>query len=87
MGSSTTSPAVAAALTVGHLITRLHPQFLTRSMKYLAGEICTDWQPWGEYLKIRFILGQSLLHSFVYVALAVIVLLHIFWCQVLTFKL
>ncbi|KAF7971293.1 hypothetical protein HWV62_21446 [Athelia sp. TMB] len=37
-----------------------------------AGEICTDWKTWGEFLSIRFILGQSLLHSFVYVTLAVV---------------
>lgn len=37
----------------------------------LASEICTDWKTWGEYLSIRLILGQALLHSFVYVALAV----------------
>ncbi|KZP21056.1 Cl-channel protein [Athelia psychrophila] len=37
-----------------------------------AGEICTDWKTWGEFLSIRFILGQSLLHSFVYVTLAVL---------------
>jgi len=36
-----------------------------------AGEICTDWKSWGQYLNIQIIIGQSLLHSFVYVALAV----------------
>lgn len=38
---------------------------------HTAGEICTDWQTWGQYLNIQFILGRSLLHSLVYVALAV----------------
>jgi hypothetical protein len=38
---------------------------------FAAGEICTDWQSWGQYLDIQYILGQSLLHSVVYVALAV----------------
>lgn len=37
----------------------------------LAGEICTDWQSWGQYLNIQVIVAQSLLHSFVYVAFAV----------------
>ncbi|PCH36364.1 Cl-channel protein [Wolfiporia cocos MD-104 SS10] len=35
------------------------------------GEVCTQWQTWSEYLHIRFIFAQSLLQSFIYVALAV----------------
>ncbi|KAF8889352.1 Cl-channel protein [Infundibulicybe gibba] len=35
------------------------------------GEICREWQTWSEYLNVRFIFAQSLLQSFVYVALAV----------------
>ncbi|KAF9031391.1 Cl-channel protein [Hymenopellis radicata] len=36
------------------------------------GEVCTQWQSWSEFLGVRFIFAQSLLQSFVYVALAVI---------------
>ena len=46
-----------------------------------AGEICTDWQTWGDFLAIRLILGQSLLHSFVYVALAVSIAIVLFPCH------
>ncbi|KAJ7460664.1 Cl-channel protein [Mycena latifolia] len=35
------------------------------------GEACTEWRTWAEFLGVRFILAQSLLHSFVYVSLAV----------------
>ncbi|KAJ6624915.1 Cl-channel protein [Mycena sp. CBHHK59/15] len=35
------------------------------------GEACTEWRTWSEFLGVRFVLAQSLLHSFVYVALAV----------------
>lgn len=37
----------------------------------VAGEVCTSWQTWSEYLNITSILGQSLLQSLIYVALAV----------------
>ncbi|KAJ7080270.1 Cl-channel protein [Mycena crocata] len=36
-----------------------------------SGEVCTEWRTWGEYLGVRFVFAQSLLHSFVYVSLAV----------------
>ncbi|CAK5273784.1 unnamed protein product [Mycena citricolor] len=38
----------------------------------LPGELCTEWKTWGEYLGVNFVLAQSLLHSFVYVSLAVV---------------
>jgi hypothetical protein len=38
---------------------------------FLAGQVCHDWQSWGEYLGISSILGQSLLHSFAYILLSV----------------
>ncbi|KAI0306096.1 Cl-channel protein [Multifurca ochricompacta] len=34
------------------------------------GEVCHDWQSWGEYFGISSILGQSLLHSFAYISLS-----------------
>ncbi|KAJ7626366.1 Cl-channel protein [Mycena polygramma] len=36
-----------------------------------AGEACTEWRTWSEFLGVRAALAQSLLHTFVYVALAV----------------
>lgn len=38
---------------------------------FVAGEACTAWLTWGEYLSVDSVLAQSLLHSFVYVSLAV----------------
>ncbi|SRR5216684_4774191 len=38
---------------------------------FLAGEVCRDWQPWGEYWGIGSILGQSLLQSIAYILLSV----------------
>ncbi|KAI9433558.1 Cl-channel protein [Lactarius indigo] len=35
-----------------------------------AGDVCHDWRPWGEYLGISSIFGQSLLHSFAYILLS-----------------
>ena len=40
-------------------------------VKRSVGEICTSWQTWSEYLNVTSILGQSLLHSLIYIALAV----------------
>lgn len=37
-----------------------------------SGEICTSWQTWSEYLNVTSILGQSLLQSLIYIALAVV---------------
>ncbi|KAK7031437.1 chloride channel protein [Favolaschia claudopus] len=37
-----------------------------------SGEQCDDWMTWGEFLGVRFVLAQALLHSFVYVSLAVV---------------
>lgn len=36
-----------------------------------AGEVCTEWRTWSEFFNVRFILAESLLQAFVYVALAV----------------
>ncbi|KAJ7132162.1 Cl-channel protein [Mycena epipterygia] len=36
-----------------------------------AGEACTEWHTWSEFLGVRVVLAQSLLHTFVYVVLAV----------------
>ncbi|KAJ7623517.1 Cl-channel protein [Roridomyces roridus] len=35
------------------------------------GEVCDAWLTWGEYLNVQMMFSQSLLHSFVYVSLAV----------------
>ncbi|KAJ7272542.1 Cl-channel protein [Mycena haematopus] len=35
------------------------------------GEACLEWRTWSEFLGVRFVLAQSLLHTFVYVVLAV----------------
>ncbi|KAH9056720.1 Cl-channel protein [Lactarius vividus] len=35
-----------------------------------AGDVCHDWRPWGEYLGVSSIFGQSLLHSFAYILLS-----------------
>jgi hypothetical protein len=37
----------------------------------LAGEVCQEWQRWGDYFHIKSILGNSLLQSSIYVILAV----------------
>jgi hypothetical protein len=37
----------------------------------LAGQVCRDWQPWGKFLGIGSILGQSLLQSIAYILLSV----------------
>jgi hypothetical protein len=49
------------------LIRSIYPSLRT----FLAGQVCHDWQSWGEYLGINSILGQSLLHSFAYILLSV----------------
>ncbi|KAJ7230701.1 Cl-channel protein [Mycena pura] len=36
------------------------------------GEACTEWRTWSEFLGVGPVLAQSLLHSFVYVSLAVV---------------
>ncbi|KAJ7173729.1 Cl-channel protein [Mycena filopes] len=36
-----------------------------------SGEACDQWQTWGDFLAVESVLAQSLLHSFVYVSLAV----------------
>jgi hypothetical protein len=38
---------------------------------FIAGQVCYEWQPWGKYLGISSILGQSLFHSFAYILLSV----------------
>ena len=68
MGSSIISHHVVVDSRVRNLFFVFHLQFTYRRP---AGEMCTDWQSWGQYLNVHYILGQSLLHSFVYVALAV----------------
>ncbi|KAF7356914.1 Chloride channel protein [Mycena venus] len=35
------------------------------------GEACTEWRTWSEFLGVRVVLAQSLLHTFVYVSLAI----------------
>ncbi|KJA28132.1 hypothetical protein HYPSUDRAFT_34482 [Hypholoma sublateritium FD-334 SS-4] len=35
------------------------------------GELCEDWQSWGDYLRIKSILGHSLLQASIYVVLAI----------------
>jgi predicted membrane-bound dolichyl-phosphate-mannose-protein mannosyltransferase len=71
MDSSITSRHVVVGLMVCRYYFLLLLLRLIRAGASTAGEICTDWQSWGQYLNIQYILGQSLLHSFVYVALAV----------------
>jgi len=42
------------------------------SLTYLlAGEICQEWQSWGDYFNVRSILGHSLLQASIYVVLSV----------------
>jgi len=36
-----------------------------------AGEICQEWQNWGDYFHIHSIFGRSLLQASIYVVLAV----------------
>ncbi|KAJ7695038.1 Cl-channel protein [Mycena rosella] len=36
-----------------------------------SGEVCTEWMTWSEFLGVRVVFAQSLLHSLVYVLLAV----------------
>lgn len=38
---------------------------------FIAGQVCHEWLPWGKYLEINSILGQSLFHSFAYILLSV----------------
>ncbi|KAF7317887.1 Chloride channel protein [Mycena kentingensis (nom. inval.)] len=35
------------------------------------GEICEDWNTWSEFLEVKYVFAQALLHSTVYVTLAV----------------
>ena len=65
---STIKLCVVAVLTVSveSLNTWLRPH-----TEYSAGEVCTSWQTWSEYLSITSIFVQSLLHSLIYIALAV----------------
>lgn len=37
----------------------------------IAGEICQEWQSWGDYFNVRSILGHSLLQASIYVVLSV----------------
>ncbi|THU86239.1 Cl-channel protein [Dendrothele bispora CBS 962.96] len=36
------------------------------------GEVCTNWQTWGEHFDIRFIFVESLMQSFIYILLGLI---------------
>ena len=44
-----------------------------------AGEICREWQTWGDYFHIKSIFGHSLLQATIYVALAVCLLGKFYW--------
>jgi hypothetical protein len=66
-GYFTTKSLVAPVLIVrlsfiSHPVSKPHP----------AGEICNEWQSWSQYLNVRSTIGQSLLQSFVYIALGVL---------------
>lgn len=42
------------------------------SLIYLiAGEICQEWQSWGDYFNVQSILGHSLLQASIYAVLSV----------------
>lgn len=79
---STISQCVVAAWTVsiGNSNVRLRSH-----IKCPAGEICTSWQTWSEYLNITSIPVQSLLQSLIYIALAVCLLSEPCLHQSLTF--
>lgn len=49
-----------------------HPLISELSLMHMhvAGEICTDWQTWSQFLNIRLLLGASLLQTLLYVSLA-----------------
>ncbi|KAH8111035.1 Cl-channel protein [Phellopilus nigrolimitatus] len=38
---------------------------------FSPGEVCTEWLIWSQWFGVRSILGQSLLHAFIYITLAV----------------
>ncbi len=44
---------------------------LTQIPGLSAGELCREWQTWGDYFHIKSIFGHSLLQATIYVALAV----------------
>ena len=44
-----------------------------------AGEVCREWQTWGDYFHIKSIFGHSLLQATIYVALAVCPLGKFYW--------
>ena len=45
--------------------------FLRPLIRFLAGEVCKEWQTWGTYLDIKSIFAHSLLQASTYVMLAV----------------
>lgn len=48
------------------------PIYVCDLSSLLAGQVCHDWQPWGVYLGIDSILGQSLFQSTAYILLSVL---------------
>jgi hypothetical protein len=49
----------------------IHGTYVCYLLLLLAGQLCSDWQPWGKYFGIGSILGQSLLQSISYILLSV----------------
>ncbi|KAF8202213.1 Cl-channel protein [Pholiota molesta] len=45
---------------------------MVSSTTQMPGEVCQEWQRWGDYFHIKSILGNSLLQSSIYVILAVV---------------
>lgn len=69
MVSSTIPMLVVQALTVFFISV-----FLRRRaplIYLIAGEICQEWQSWGDYFNVQSILGHSLLQASIYVVLSV----------------
>jgi len=70
MASFTIRMPVVMALTVSCTPSSSYIR-LTSEFDTEAGEVCREWQTWGDHFHIQSIFGHSLLQATIYVVLAV----------------
>ena len=70
MASSTIQMPAVMALTVSCATSTSYIR-LTSEFDIEAGEVCREWQTWGDHFHIQSIFGHSLLQATIYVVLAV----------------
>jgi hypothetical protein len=68
MPFSTIQMLAVMALTVSRAFRLI---FLHSAHDIAAGEVCHEWQTWGDHFHIQSIFGHSLLQATIYVVLAV----------------